>query len=98
MLNFRTVNRAGTLISIRASDGTELFTFRPTKQYQSIVFSMPELALGATYDVYIGGSHTGTLKDGLYLGGVYIPGTKYTTFTITSKVTQIGASGWLFPR
>lgn len=98
MLNFRTVNRAGTLISIRASDGTELFTFRPTKQYQSIVFSMPELALGATYDVYIGGSHTGTLKDGLYLGGVYTPGTKYTTFTITSKVTQIGSSGWFFPR
>ncbi|MGB9915350.1 MAG: carbohydrate-binding domain-containing protein [Candidatus Bathyarchaeales archaeon] len=98
LLNFRTVNRAGTLISIRASDGTELFTFRPTKQYQSIVFSMPELALGATYDVYIGGSHTGTLKDGLYLGGVYTPGTKYTTFTITSKVTQIGSSGWFFPR
>ncbi|MEM3051138.1 MAG: carbohydrate-binding domain-containing protein [Candidatus Bathyarchaeia archaeon] len=98
MLNFRTVNRAGTLVSVRASDDTELFTFRPTKQYQSIVFSMPELALGATYEVYIGGSHTGTLKDGLYLGGVYTPGTKYTTFTITSKVTQIGSSGWFFPR
>ncbi|MEJ5326657.1 MAG: carbohydrate-binding domain-containing protein [Candidatus Bathyarchaeia archaeon] len=97
MLNFRTVNQAGTLICVRASNGTELFTFRPTRQYQSIVFSTPELSLGSTYDVYIGGSHTGTLKDGLYSGGTYIPGTKYTSFTITAKVTQIGSSGWFFP-
>lgn len=97
MLNFRTVNQAGTLICVRASNGTELFTFRPTRQYQSIVFSTPELSMGSTYDVYIGGSHTGTLKDGLYTGGTYTPGAKYTTFTITSKVTQIGSSGWAFP-
>lgn len=95
MLNFQTANQAGTLVSVQASNGTELFTFKPTKRYQSIVFSMPGLSLGSTYDVYIGGSHTGTIKDGLYSGGTYIPGTKYTSFTITSKVTRIGPSGWL---
>ena len=94
MLNFQTANQAGTLVSVRASNGTELFTFKPAKRYQSIVFSMPDLSLGSTYDVYIGGSHTGTIQDGLYSGGTYIPGTKYTSFTITSKVTRIGPSGW----
>jgi hypothetical protein len=97
MLNFQTANQAGTLISVRTSTGTELFTFKPTKRYQSIVFSMPNLSLGSTYDVYIGGSHTGTVKDGLYSGGTYTPGTKYTSFTITSKVTRLGPSGGFFP-
>jgi len=41
MLNFQTANQVGTLISVRSSDGTELFTFEPVKRYQSIVFSMP---------------------------------------------------------
>jgi hypothetical protein len=97
MLNFQTAYQAGTLISVRASNGTELFTFRPTRRYQSIVFSMPNLSLGSTYEVYVGGSHTGTIKDGLYSGGTYAPGTRYTTFTITAKVTRLGPSGGFFP-
>ncbi|MEM2816349.1 MAG: carbohydrate-binding domain-containing protein, partial [Candidatus Bathyarchaeia archaeon] len=96
MLNFQMPNQAGTLISVRTSNGTELFTFKPTKRYQSIIFSMPNLTPGSTYDVYVGGSHTGTIKDGLYLGGTYIPGTRYISFKITNKVTQIGPSGWFF--
>jgi len=97
MLNFQTANQAGTLISVRASNGTELFTFKPTRRYQSVIFSMPDLSLGSTYDVYIGGSHTGAVKDGLFSGGTYTPGTKYTSFTITSKVTRLGPSGGFFP-
>ncbi len=97
MMNFQTANQAGTLVSVRTSNGTEVFTFRPTRRYQSVVFSMPSLSLGSTYDVYVGGSHTGILKDGLYLGGTYTPGTKYTSFTITNKVTRIGPSGGFLP-
>jgi hypothetical protein len=97
MINFWTANQAGTLISVRTSNGTEVFTFRPSRRYQSVVFSMPSLSLGSTYDVYVGGSHTGTVKDGLYSGGTYIPGTKYTSFTISAKVTRIGPSGGFFP-
>ena len=98
MLNFQTANQAGTLISVQSSDGTELFTFEPAKRYQSVVFSMPSLSLGSTYEVYVGGSHTGTIKDGLYSGGTYTSGTKYTSFTITAKVTRLGPSGGFFPR
>ena len=45
---------------------------------------------GATYEVYYGGSSNGTPVDGLYTNGDYTPGTKYTDFTISSMVTNIG--------
>jgi len=97
MLNFRSPYPAGTLIHVQASDGTGIFTLKPTKQYQSVVFSLPSLALGSAYDVYVGGSCTGTIIDGLYSGGTYTPGTKYTSFTIYTKVTRLGPSGGFFP-
>jgi hypothetical protein len=98
MMNFQTAIQAGTLICVRESNGDEVFTFQPTKQYQSIVFSMPSLSLGHAYDVYIGGSHTGTIKDGLYSGGTYTPGTEVTSFTINSTVTQLGPPSGFFLR
>lgn len=91
LLNFTAVQRAGTLIHIQTSDGKDILTFAPTKQYQSIAFSSPELVKDVTYDVYLGGTSTGILKDGVYQGGTYQPGTKNTTFTVTSVVTRLGA-------
>jgi hypothetical protein len=84
---------AGTLVHIQNSAGDDVLTFAPTKEYQSIAFSSPELVNGATYDVYIGGSSTGAVKDGLYRDGTYTPGTPYTTFTISGVATTIGAGG-----
>jgi hypothetical protein len=55
--------------------GEDILTFSPSKQYQSIVLSSPELADGASYEVYVGGSSTGT---------------QYTRFTISEIVTMIG--------
>jgi len=45
--------------------------------------------MGSTYDVYYGGLSTGTVYDGLYEDGTYTPGTKYTSFTISSIVTNV---------
>jgi hypothetical protein len=90
LLNFNSPISAGTLINIQTSTGTVLFSFKPTKHYQSIVFSSPALTKGTTYDVYVGGSATGTANDGLYLGGTYTPGTKCASFTIYNIVTRLG--------
>lgn len=85
---------AGTLFHIETSGGTDIVTFAPVKAYASIVFSSPLLTNGETYDVYFGGSYSnGTVTDGLYEGGTYNEGTKYTTFTVSSKVTEIGSDG-----
>ncbi len=45
--------------------------------------------MGSTYDLYLGGSSTGTIKDGIYQNGVYTPGTLTRTLTITSIVTKV---------
>ncbi|MCU0500943.1 MAG: carbohydrate-binding domain-containing protein [Anaerolineae bacterium] len=91
LLNFSGAQKAGTLVHIQTSAGKDVLTFAPSKQFQSIAFSSPALITGATYDVFTGGSSTGTPQDGLYRGGIYAPGAKYTSFTISSPVTAIGA-------
>jgi len=88
LVNLRNPVQAGNLIHLQTINGTEVFTFKPTKQYQSVVFCSPTLAKGA-YDLYYGGSSTGTVNDGLYTGGTYAAGTKYMTVTISNIVTRI---------
>ncbi|MGE0087162.1 MAG: carbohydrate-binding domain-containing protein [Desulfococcaceae bacterium] len=89
LLNFNAAQQAGSLIHIQTG-GQGILTFAPAKKYQSIAFSSPELARGYSYDVYLGGSSTGTVSDGLYENGTYTPGIKYTSFTVSGTVTTIG--------
>ncbi|HEY9044953.1 MAG TPA: carbohydrate-binding domain-containing protein [Ohtaekwangia sp.] len=89
LINLSTSQAAGSLIHIQAGDGTDVVTFKPTKKYQSFAFSSPNLATGSTYDLYLGGSSSGTVTDGLYSGGSYTAGTKSTSFTISSVSTKI---------
>lgn len=81
---------AGSLIHIQSSSGEDVLTFAPTKQIQAIAFSSAELATGETYEVYYGGSTTGTAVDGLYEGGTYSGGTLYTSVMLSGTVTQVG--------
>ncbi|MBN1137541.1 MAG: carbohydrate-binding domain-containing protein [Anaerolineae bacterium] len=92
LLNLNSTLRAGTLIHIQSSDGEEILTFVPSKQYQSIAFSSPKLASGSTYEVYYGGNSTGTATDGLYQGGTVSSATALGSFTVSSIVTAIGRS------
>ena len=87
------VQVAGTLIHIESEAGDEILTFMPAKEYQTIVISSPELENGTTYEVYIGGSATGTETDGLYADGVYTPGSQVSSFTISSIATGESTSG-----
>jgi len=91
--NFDIQQTAGTLIHIATADGTEVLTFAPSKTYQSVVFSSPELVNGASYVIYTGGSATGTITDGLYADASYTSGSQVTSFTISSAITSLGAAG-----
>lgn len=84
---------AGTLFHLQNSAGEEILTFAPSKQYQAVAFSSPNLVTGETYTLVLGGSSTGTATDGLYQGGAYTPGTQVESFTISSVVTQVGTGG-----
>lgn len=82
---------AGTMLHLETAAGEDVLTLLPTKEYQSVLISSPELQNGASYVVYTGGSSTGTPVDGLFTDGEYTPGTQAASFTITSIVTGEGA-------
>ena len=89
------------LISLQKASGEVVFTFSATKRFQSIVYSSPQLATGS-YNLYLGGSSTGSVTDGLYSGGTYSGGTLSNTFTISSITTTVGGGGggggwWSWP-
>jgi hypothetical protein len=91
LVNLNGTQPAGTLVHIQTSAGEEALTFSPTKPYQSIVFSSPTLKQGETYDIYLGGNSSGEEADGLYQGGSYSPGARYTSLIISSMVTSYGS-------
>jgi hypothetical protein len=97
MYTFPSSQAAGTLVHIETKDGQELLTFEPTKAYQSVLLSSPELKNGSTVVVYSGGSSTGTVTDSLYSGGAYAAGTEVASLAISSIVTGAGSAMGGFP-
>mgnify|MGYP002713092590 CR=1 FL=1 len=93
LVNFSSNMQPGNLIHIENAQGEDILTFAPIKNYQSISFSSPELTVGETYNIYVGGSSTGTATDNLYQGGDYTPGSLYTSLTLSSVVTRLGGGG-----
>jgi hypothetical protein len=93
MLTYAAAQSAGTMVHVETKTGESILTFVPAKAYQSVLFSLPQIASGTGYIVYSGGSSTGTATDGLYSGGTYTPGTVVTNFTISSIVTNAGSAG-----
>lgn len=59
-------------------------TFRPSKQYQSVVVSSPEFQNGVTYYVCFGGAYSGgTESEGVYEGGSYSGGSRDSRLTFS---------------
>lgn len=88
LLKFSSAQAAGQLVHLQSSEGTELFTFKPAKNYQSIAFSAPSLTK-QSYDLYVAGSDNNAATDGLYAIGGYQVGTKKTTFSVSGVSTQV---------
>lgn len=93
IINFDSMLAAGTLVHIQSSAGEDVLTFAPAKAFQSIAFSSPDLAAGASYSVYYGGTTSGVADSGLFEAGTYTPGTLVTDFTVSGAVTWIGGRG-----
>lgn len=84
---------ANQIVHIEAADGTEALTFMAPKAFSTLLFAGSKLKSSTAYTVYTGGSVSGgTSFNGLYLSGSYTGGTKGSTFTTSSVVTQIGGS------
>lgn len=92
--NLASMQAAGTLVHIETAAGEDVLTFLPTKEYQSVLISSPDLQNGKSYVLYTGGSSSGTSVDGLFTDGDYTPGTQAASFTITSIITGEGMGGF----
>lgn len=88
-MTFSTLHPDGTLFHIQDDQGTNLITFKPQRDYQSIIFSSPQLQSGKTYRIFVSGSVTGTDLFGFFEEGTYSPGNELTSFTVTETVTVL---------
>lgn len=97
LYGFDMAQPAGSIIHIESADGQDILTFAPTKAYQSVAISSPELFSGS-YTLYVGGTSSGTAADGLYSGGTYSGGTQAANITVAGVVTYAGSiGGGMFP-
>ncbi len=93
LVYYSSVQKAGTLVNLSDTAGNSILTFAPSKDYQSIVISMPELQQGKTYTLSSGGTCSGTSVNGRYTGGTYTSGTKLTAVKLSSALTRISDDG-----
>lgn len=88
---FLSSQSANTLISIKNESGKDIVTFAPSKTYQSVIISSPNLQTNTTYTVYSGGTSTGNETDGLYTDGSASGGSEVSSFTTSSTITTVGS-------
>lgn len=84
---------AGTLFSLADESGTELVTFAPKKQYQSVIISIPQLKAGGSYQYCLGGSSSAAQMDGVYTIGGYQKGNTVLAFSMESSAVYLSESG-----
>ncbi len=82
----------GSTMSIRAADGTPVFSCEVPQKRATLVLSSPAIKTGTTYSVYEGGSGTATSGfKGLYLGTLDVTGgSALSRFTVSTPVTKLG--------
>lgn len=88
LIDFNDRIASETIIHFEDENGNDLLTYQSIKSFNSIAFSSPNMDEGSTILVYIGGSSTGTVNNGLYTDGTYSGGMLYSSFTISSMVTK----------
>lgn len=84
---------SNSMVSILDASGNTILSFTPSKTYQSVVISTPELVIESNYSVYYGGSNSGSESDGLYTDGSASGGTELINFTLSSSVMTVSSSG-----
>ncbi|MWC30263.1 carbohydrate-binding domain-containing protein [Paenibacillus sp. MMS18-CY102] len=93
LMTYPQAQQAGTLVHLADNEGNAAITFAPSKDYQAVFISSPNLKQNASYTLYSGGASTGTEIDGLYEGGEYQGGTQIVAFETASLVTWLNESG-----
>ena len=88
-----TQQQANSVINVKSSDGKEILTYAPSKQYSSVIVSTPDINDNTKYSVSVGGTVDGEAKDGLYSDSKYSGGTEVGSEITSSTVTNITQEG-----
>ncbi len=84
----------GTLVTLTDSRGNEILSYAPSKNFEHIVISSPDIKSGENYTIYTGGSSDSTENHGLYENSGYKnDGTEAGSFTAENVVSTIGSQG-----
>ena len=92
MITFFESQAAGTLVNLSDSQGPPILTLAPSKAFQSLVISSPELVQGRGSTLSTGGSCEDG-QNGYYGSGVYTGGTKLCQVTLSDTMTTISSDG-----
>ncbi len=83
----------GTTLAIKDSNGNVIFVFKTTKQFGHLVFSSPQLKTGETYEIWTGGTGSGSPENGVYHSNTYNGGSAIASINQTAIVTGGGNMG-----
>ena len=84
------VQEAGTLITLTDEKG-DILSFAPSKTFDHIVISTPDIEKGMTYNIEAGGSSSAENSFGLYEAGGYDgKGTNVGSFTAEDIISYVG--------
>lgn len=91
MVYFTEQQAAGTVVNLSAQDGQSIVTFVPTKEFQTLLISGPDLKEGDTVVLSTGGTDT-VDENGFAAGGSWVGGEKLGEITM-EKVTRVSQDG-----
>ena len=83
---------AGTTVNLSTTEGNSLVTFAPSKKFQNLVISTPDLKEGQTVVLSSGGTDQ-LDTEGFAYQGAWNGGEKLAEITISGPVTKVSEDG-----
>lgn len=93
MYTFDSSVNAGTSIALVNSEGRVIASFLPSKQYTSVVISTPELTVGSSYTLSVGGTVSKCDKNGYTNSGTTQGAQSENAVKISSVASIYGKTG-----
>lgn len=86
---------ANETVTLADSDGNVLISFTPSKSWNALNFSTPDMKLDESYRIYSGGTVSDAEQIGAdcFIGGTISGGTELTSFTQSSTAYSSGGMG-----
>lgn len=91
-ISFDQTQSAETLVTLKDSQGQTILSYAPSKSYQHVVLSSPDLT-DSSYTLVSGGTNDAQAVSGYYAGGTLSDGTELGTLSVTDTIANLTQSG-----